>query len=284
MNHAAMSSTEYEYPQLGDAFARLWSIKWFLLLWMAAFLALALVYGFGAQKFYKAEMIVAPANPINGAEVSSLLADENLFALRYLVQRVGVGTSSDFTRFENMYAGPSVAEMLLQDENILKGLSMDRAYGFLAPQKNWNAARLSEYLSKRVRIVPIGATPLRKMVYFHPNPEFASYLLTRIHVLTDALIRQTIKAEAIERVQYLSDAVQKTNNPEHRRALTTLLLEQERLRMLVSIDQPYAASVIEPASASDKPQWPDLKLLVCAALVCGFLTGWLVHGFRRRPD
>lgn len=280
-----MSADVTLQPQsLQDLFSEIWRAKISLLFWIAIMVCLALVFGKTAKPYFKAEMIVAPANPINGAEVSSLLADENLFALRYLVQRVGVGSSSDFTRFENMYAGPSVASLLLQDENIRIGLARDHAFSFMQDTEGWNAAKLSDYIAKRVRFETIGATPLRRMVYFHPDKEFGIYFLTRIHTLTDTIIRQNIRAEAIERVQYLQEAVEATNNPEHRRALTTLLLEQERLRMLVSIDQPYAASVIEPASSSNKPKWPDWKLLIAGAVLFGAFLGWMFYGLRRRSD
>jgi hypothetical protein len=277
-NHWASPQT------LGDIIAQMWAARLHVLIGVLIFAAAALFFWSQATGFYKHQIVLAPANPINGAEVSSLLADENLFALKYLVQRVGVGGSSDFTRFENTYAGPSVAALLLQDATVKQGLARDYAFGFMRDNHAMTPARLSEYLARRVKLQPIGATPLRRLVYHHPDPAFGTYLLTRIHTLTDTLIRQTIRAEAIERVQYLQDAVSETPNPEHRRALTTLLLEQERLRMLVSIDQPYAASVIEPASASAKPVWPDLALLLTVAILCGGFLGLVAHGLRRRAD
>jgi hypothetical protein len=118
------------------------------------------------------------------------------------------------------------------------------------------------------------------MRYLHPDRRFAAYFLRQAHALTDGLIRQRLKAEAQERAAYLKEALQKASHPEHKRALTGLLLEQERLLMLVSIDQPFAASLVEPPSASLKPAWPDKLLLFPAFIFAGAMAGFILYGFR----
>ena len=219
---------------------------------------------------------------MTGAETSSMLANDDLFALRFLMQRLGPGQGSDFQRFENIYAGPSVAEILLSDPKILRGLSADKAFVFAEPEQRWSAEKLSEYLKKRTRLEPVGTSNARRMVYYHPDGAFAKYLLTAIHHIADGLIRRDIRADSRARVEYLRSAIAETGNPEHRRTLTTLLMEQERLLMLVSIDQPYAASVVEPAAIGVKADWPDKALVYLAfALVFAFL-GFLAYGVRRR--
>ncbi len=266
---------------LNDLLYFIWRAKFYWLTGVIFFGVIGILVFTSVQPFYKSQMIVGPANPINGAEASSLLADENLFALRYLVQRVGVASSSDFVRFESMFSGVSVASLLMEDEAIYKGLQNDYIYASRRKAPKWEASWLADYIDRRVTLHPVNATPLRRMVYFHPDPEFGQYFLSRIHTLTDALIRQTIRAETIERVQYLQGAVEETRNPEHRRALTTLLLEQERLRMLVSIDQPYAAAIVEPASSSYKPRWPDVYILMSGFVAVGFMLGLMSYGWRR---
>ena len=247
---------------LAAAFTGVWRAKIFILIGTLIGVALAFTILSVAKPHYRAEMIIGPASAMNGAEASSLLADENLFALRYMMQRVGVANSSDFIRFENTVRGPSVAAQILQREDIRKpvlaNLSRDEWFTILPkdPQQ-WTPEKLANYIEKHVKIEPVAATSLRRMVYYHPNPEFAAVFLDLLHDLADTLIRNNIREEAAGRVEYLKRAIAETKNPEHRRALTTLLLEQERLRMLVSIETPYAAALIEPASSSFKPKWPD---------------------------
>lgn len=230
---------------------------------------------------YKSTMIIAPASPMTGAESSSLLANDNLFALRYLVQRIGAGGGSDFQRFENVYTGPSVARILLKDPRIEQGLNADKTFTFSKGEGSWNAEKLSEYLKDRVKLASVGTTASKKLVYKHPDKEFGEYFLSGLHRISDNLIRQNIRTDAKARVEYLREAVQSLNNPDHRRTLTTLLMEQERLLMLVSIDQPYAASVIEPASSTVKPDWPNFYLVYIGFIFLGMMAGFFIGIFRR---
>lgn len=271
---------EAQIKTLGDVLIDLWRAKLYIAGFGVAGFFTAMVFMLVSVPSYRAEIIVSPANPIQGAEVSSLLANDDFFALRYLVQRVGVSNSSDFMRFETTYAGPQVAAVLLGDPQVRRGLEADRSFVFSGPDTRWNAARLSQYIARRVRLEPVGQGPMRKLVYLHPDAGFAVYFLSRIQSAGDALIRKGIREDAGQRIAYLQEAIDSTNNPEHRKALTALLMEQERLRMLVSIDQSYAASVIEPASASYKSVWPD-KILVVAGFVFAFaLSGFITHTMR----
>lgn len=119
------------------------------------------------------------------------------------------------------------------------------------------------------------------MVFWHPDPDYAAAFLTRLHEIIDRLIREDIAREARERVTYLRSLGFQTTNPEHRRALTDLLMEQERLLMLVSMDQPYAATIIELAGTGPKPEWPAPGLLLIAAMAAGALAGYLFSILRR---
>lgn len=268
-------------PSLGDLFKEIWSLRRFILAGALSGIFLAGLWSYSATPYYRAWMILSPANPMNGAEISSLLADDNLFALRYLVQRVSVANSSDFMRFENIYDGPSVAKILLEQEDVLRGLAQDHAFRFTAPRRqSWSPEKLAEYLHDTVRLEPVNGSTLRRLSYKHPNPDFAKYFISGMHMVSDALIRRTIKEEAKARAAYLKAAVAETENPEHKRSLTTLLLEQERLLMLASLDQPYAAAIVEPAAVSFKPVWPDPALLFAGLTALGALAGFLAGSFR----
>ena len=176
-----MSNIEKEYPKtLQEVLNDLWCAKKFMLTGMIVGVICAGIFIFSAVPHYKAQMIVSPANPMNGAEVSSLLADDNLFALRYLAQRVGVSSSSDFVRFETTYSGASVAALLLKDTAIVSGLSQDKSFLFSKKDKDWNAARLSEYIEKNVRMNNVGTSSMRYMSYNHSSPEFAAYFLRKL--------------------------------------------------------------------------------------------------------
>lgn len=272
-----MSAAVQQPPNLGDILTDVWQAKMFLVLGALVGLAVAIAFTVAAVPHYKSQMMVGPASSMNGAESSSLLADDNLFALRYVMQRMGANSSSDFMRFENTYDGASVAEVLLQDPKIVDGLKLDHSFSFSETKDNWTAAELSEYISKRVRLEPVGASAMRRMVYLHPRSDFGQYFLQSLHSATDGLIRRTVRQDAGEHITHLQASIRETKNPDHRRALTSLLMEQERLRMLASVGTPYAASVVEPPSSGAKVAWPGAALVFAGFMAVGVLLGFMVH-------
>jgi len=241
-------------------------------------LLIALLFLTLAQPYYKATLIVAPANNNGSAQISSLLSDDKFYALRHMLQ--GTQDSTDFKKFEQILHGQSLAKTLLQNDTIRKGINLERAQsplglGLFTQPQPLNPAILAEYLGDTIKIQPVSGTNFRRITYQHPSPDFAAYILQQIHAQADTILRTETNAHASTRIAYLKDAITRTANPEHRRALTTLLLEQERLKMLSSIDQAYAAAIIEPASSGAKPHWPGKTLTLTLLAALGALLGFL---------
>lgn len=228
-----------------------------------SFMALAVPQG-GAQ------MVIAPASPLEAQRLASEDAPVS----------TADAQNAAFTNFTVSYKGAAVAEILLRDPEITKGLAADRAFKFSAAETAWTPEKLSEYIARRVRLNAVGETPLRSLNYLHPDKEFAAAFLQRLHNVTDGLIRHTVRRNVNDRITYLEDAMMKTGNPEHRRAMTDLLMEQERQRMLVSIDQPYAAAIVVPAMASAKMLWPDPALVYAGMMAVGALFGFIIFSMR----
>ncbi len=258
---------------LFDVLRDLWRARVYMVVFAVTMLALAFIFMTFAQKFYRAQMIVAPASPMG-----QKLRDIGEGAIQ--VQPSELSSNPAFTRFENIYDGVSVASILLKDKEILNILKFDRNFEFSAPRTDWTPAKLSEYLKKRVKIEPLSGTSLRKITYLHPNKELALHMVTQVHRISDGVIRKSILREVDERINYLNKSLAATTNPEHRRNLAALLMEQERIKMLASIDQPYAASIIEPAYVSSKPRFPDPYVIYPVFLFVGLLLGFIVYGIK----
>ncbi|MBK9586496.1 MAG: hypothetical protein KA099_07640 [Alphaproteobacteria bacterium] len=258
---------------LFDVLRDIWAARIAMLVTGFAGFAVAFTFVTLARPYYRAEMILAPASPIGqGGFQLPTLPD------RMLWQSQSVQNYPNFMKFENKFNAPSVAGLLLEDEKIVRGLILDQTFDFIAPEVSWTPEKLSRYLTRSVRLEPVGNTPLRKLVYLHPDRNFAAYLIERVHQITDTLIRQTLRLETQERIAYLHESLSKTVNPEHRRALADLLMEQERLKMLVSMDQPYAASIVEPASSGVKPDWPHPRFVFPTFILIGFFLGFVIYG------
>ncbi|HOO81792.1 MAG TPA: hypothetical protein PK513_04760 [Alphaproteobacteria bacterium] len=256
---------------LGEFMREVWSGRVFVFGGLMIGLVLAFVMMSSAVPHFRAEMILAPASPMNMA------ASPVNYAGGALEQNSEV---MSFTRFEVSFKGVPPAALLLRDPEITDGLARDKAFSFSRPEQGWSAEKLAEYIARRVEVDPVGETSLRALRYLHPDKEFAALFLQRLHNITDGLIRHGIRREVNERITYLNKAIAENMNPEHRRALTALLMEQERLKMLVSIDQPYAASIVVPASVSVKARWPDGSLIYSGFAFVGALLGFVVFSAR----
>ncbi len=261
---------------LFDVLRDVWRAKYYMLCFGVLSLIAAVCFLSFAQSFYRAEMIVAPARPMGQGVLSSSYVGEGSIQ----VQHEDLRSNAAFIRFENIYDGVSVASILMSDDKILSALAFDRAFEFSKGQKDWNAEKLSEYIGRRVKLEPVSGTYLRRLVYSHPDRKFAAYMVGQVHRISDEIIRARLLREANGRIEYLNLGLSNVMNPEHRKSLTALLMEQERLKMMVSLDEPYAASVIEPPSVSAKPRWPDPYMIYPVFLFVGLFLGFVSYGLR----
>ena len=267
------SETLKSEETLSDFFREIWAARVFVSFGLFCGALIALGFMALAVPHQGAKMVLAPASPMNMA--AALPAGE-----KRAVAATNITNDMSFTRFEASYKGSAVAGLLLRDPEITAGLAQDKAFQFSKTEESWNPEKLASYIARRVQIDPVGETSLRTFTYLHPDTTFGVMFLQRLHNITDGLIRHGLRKDVNERIAYLNDALSETMNPDHRRAMTDLLMEQERLKMLVSIDQPYAASVVVPAAPAVKALWPDPMLVYSAFIVVGGFLGFVVFSIR----
>lgn len=166
----------------------------------------------------------------------------------------------------------------MKDASVKEGVTADPRWR----GKAWNAPTLSEYLERYVDVMPLGSTPLRQLTYDHPDPAFAAAMLRKIHLVADQLIRRDRRKQSQARVAYLESSLSKTVQPEHRRGITALLLQQEHVLMLANLDEPYSAIVVEPAAADARPAWPAIRIILPSFMFAGFVLGALVGGLKQK--
>ena len=267
MDHSYTSDVE---PTLADLLSEIWQGKLFVAIGTVLGLVIAAVFLMSALPHAKAKMVISPAASMKSYVQSTQGQQGEL-------QAVTPSLPLDFMRFESVLKGESVALALLRDEKIVQGLRQDRAFKVSEPEAPLSPSKLSVYLQERIHIEQIGQTPLRILSYEHQAPQFAAYFVQQLHRTADRLLRFDRRKQVEERIAYLEQEIGKTRYPEHRRALTDLLIEQERSKMLVSIDQPFAAAIVEPSSALPKQSWPDVPLVMFIGGCIGAFLGYIVY-------
>jgi hypothetical protein len=272
-----IASADSHSETLADFLCRLWQARILVLAGGVAGAVLGGLLLLSLQPHYEARMIVAPALIQDTGE--SLMSFET--GQQAALNPQGQGSlPSDFVRFEQVLRRNTVASILSRYEGLLDKISEDKTFK-LQRGGDMKADMLPDYLLKRVRIEPLGSTSSRVISYSHPDPAFAVRLLGHLHTIADETIRQKTDAETRERISWLQRQLAQAGNPDHRQALTSLLLAQERRRMLVAMDQPFAAELVEPAAASSRPDWPCPPLVMLVTIFAGMLGGFTVFSLRR---
>lgn len=262
-------------PSLRDLAGWCWDARrWIVSGWCIG-MVLALLWGLAAVPQYRITMILGPTTRTGTPDISALFPENASYALEYVLRSFGSGDSSDFMRFEAIVRGPAVSSRLMSSGELQTGWTHDRRWRWGRGNDFSHPERLSAYLGKRVRLEPVGHTPMRRLTYHHADPAFGRMLLEALYNQTDGYIREEIKSKTADRIVWLRATMQKTADPDHRRMLTSLLMEQEQVAMILALNEPYAAVVSEPPSVSAKPVWPDARMIFPALGLIGSFIGFL---------
>jgi uncharacterized protein involved in exopolysaccharide biosynthesis len=108
-----------------------------------------------------------------------------------------------------------------------------------------------------------------------------------MHNAADNVLRE----EAARRSAAISDYIEKqlptVNLQEHREILSEILASQERIRILVAVDLPYAADIVEAPTAGLQPDSPQPWPIIIFGGVVGFMATAFAATFyaavRERP-
>ncbi len=263
-----MISQSETLPQL---MARIWLQKAYLFYGVLAGLLCALLLLVFLKPHYEATMIVAP--PVHDSRTDSFV--EGVFVYAPEVEAKIPTGSPDFIRFEQSLRGASVAGLLFQMDGISQKINEDTLWRGVKGRVD-GPEDLALYLSTHIQIESVGVTSSRKITYRHPDPEFAVKLLKILRKADDQIIRTSVKAETEIKIEWLKSELQKTLNPDHRQALAQLLMTEERRRMLLSLETPYAVSVVEEAASIPRPVVPDKLLILIVFVMIGALCGSFV--------
>lgn len=260
-----------DFETLPQILARVWRGKSYVLAGLGVGIVVAVLLTFLLKPHYEASMIVAP--PAHDSRTDSFV--EGVFVYAPEVEAKIPTGSPDFIRFEQSLRGAAVAGLLLKMDGIADAIAEDTVFHGIGSAVN-TPEDLMLYLQRHVIIETVGATASRKISYRHPDPHFAVKFLTRLRKTNDQIIRTSVRAEVETKIDWLKEEFRKTLNPDHRKALAQLLMTEERRRMLLSLETPYAVSVVEEASALPHPVIPNVPMLFVMMGLAGIFLGALL--------
>jgi hypothetical protein len=216
---------------------------------------------------WEAKMVVGPAGRGAGPDLSAFLPASESPTIQYLLQRVGSVTAADFAVYEMLLTSPRVAGALQKDETLKNRLNA------VCNACATDTAKLTRWLSNAVVVRPVGATQMRRITLQLHDKVLATDLLRALHRLADETIRADVRIRTDQRIAYLREQLGNVVNLEQRDALVGLLKEQERMRMMVGIDNDFASESIDPPSLPVSPVFPNPYTMVPLLALLGAVLG-----------
>lgn len=258
---------------------------------VSAFIAVtvALSYGLFAQKWFRAQAIIAPVRQeFSSSELGGMSGQLGGLASLGL----DLGGNDD-----------------LKKENLARLSSREFTYGFIrdeglmpilfaakwdAVQKHWksnNEAKqptLEEafryFIENVCTVSEDRRTGLIKITVDWKDPRLASEWANKLVIRINSDRRAVAHADAERNLQFLNRELERTNIIELRQAINRLIESETRKLMLADVREQYAFKVIDPAFVPGRKNIvkPRLSILAAVALFLGGAFGLVVaHVFSR---
>jgi uncharacterized protein involved in exopolysaccharide biosynthesis len=279
---------------IGRLFAMVTARKWWVIGSVVAALVVAVVYLNLAKYTYTVEYQVTPTD----SNTQSLLGNLGGLASLAGVNLPGKNDASPFSLYLEALRTRGVAEEAARDPLILQGAfpkdwddaagrwrKPDSAVGAIAdavkstlglPVYAWrapDAAALQKFIGDNVTIAEIPKKSLASISIEHESPAFATRLLAAIHRAGDEQLRRRSLTRSTAYIDYIARQLPLVSIAEQRAALSRVLSDQEKQRMIASAGVPFAADPFSPITVSPRPTWPKPILILAIALIGGLFVG-----------
>lgn len=142
-------------------------------------------------------------------------------------------------------------------------------YPYRAP----DATRLDDWIDDNVKVVKDNKAVLVVITLEHRDPDFSSNFLEALHTTTDRVIRRKTLDRTGGTIAYLQRQLGRVLLAEHREALAEALGEQERSRMMASVNVPFAAERFGIVKVSTRPTSPKPVVSLLFGAAAGFALG-----------
>ena len=227
---------------------------------------------------YEARMIVAPSAQ-GSVERSLTVLNDTPSSSR--TTSMSSDLPREFIKFQQTFRENSAARVLAKYQGVLENVKKDSVFRFTSGPDIKSSVEFSDYIKTHVTMDNLGATTSQIITYRHPDPAFAEKFLRHLHKISDEIIRNDARMQTDARIAYMQKALVEAYNPDHRKALTDELMREERRRMAISMEEPFAADVMESAVSSAKPVWPKLSVILPLLALLGGFLGFVIYSLRQ---
>lgn len=287
---------------LAQLAADLWRHRWLLLAMLLLSIAVASIYLRVATYRYTATLQVTPTDQQGPSIPGGLASLGSVVGID-----VGGMSGSSYALFGEAVKSQQVADALARDPRIMRTIfraQWDAESGqwrrppslvrpVTAPVKailgvpEWpwqppSAVNLREALHTRLVVSEDRKKNITTLSMEHDDPAFAAYLLTRAAAEADGYLRARSLKRSSDYIAYLEQRLSDTAIAEQRLALARSLMQYENMRMMASVESPYAGEPFGQVNVSDRPTSPQPLVVLGLAVVMSF-AAWFGYVVLLRP-
>jgi hypothetical protein len=149
-----------------------------------------------------------------------------------------------------------------------------------------NGHYLAGWIERKLAIRRLGESAMYAVTIRHEDRAVALELLKRLFDSADRLLREEAKRRVDIQVAHLQQQMQRTELASHRLGMTDLLTRALQTSLMLGVDLPFSADLIEPPYAPTVADWPAplpiAGISMLAGGVLGFALGFAWIDRRRR--
>lgn len=269
---------------------------------------------------YTATMIVGPTAQLGLAGMGVRMPASPVIAAQSQGEQHAEESVSDFEHFRRLLTTPAVAAVIAEDERFMQQLLVNRwrqdKQRWQPPDTdhdqrlvNWlrgtadhaltpppldlgDRARftavygadgnyLAGWLGDRLAIRRVGESAMYAVSIRHPDRAVALDLLIRLFNQADRMLREEAKRRVDVQIGHLQRQMARTDLASHRQGMTDLLARELQTSLMLGVDLPFSADMIEPPYAPTVADWPaplpiaGISMLAGGALAFALGFGWI---------
>lgn len=209
--------------------------------------------------------------------------DQVTYFDRFNKQLTGVGTGA------SLKSHPGLVESLM-DLTWNDNLKAWQDTSPLGRIKGWvgfdntpevTAQSVAEYLRKYLVQDPDRDSPITTLSIEAQDPEVAKRTLEYLYQYADDQIKQATSEQTQSKLEYLQRRLQGVTVNDYRQTMIGLILDQEKILMLIQPNLPFAAQKLEAAEVLSDPTSPRKGRVIALGAILGLFVG---VGFAYRRD
>ncbi len=288
----------YDELTLADVLRTLYRGKWILAAVLAVSVGIQVYLVRGADHLYSATIVVVlvepPSHRLNSA-LTELVQLQGYPGLRRGSLDMYITTLRSTRAADRLANDPVILRTIFASEwNPVQGVWREpRPSGPFATVRAFllkvlgapawqppDARKLADFVNEKLEVEEDPASDIVRVSLTLPDSQFASQLLLLLHQISEDILIEDERESTKMLVDFIEDRLRTASVVDYRTMLASLLVEYEMRLMMLGMEMPVSARLVDGPFVSFDPASPRPLLSLVIAAVAGLVVG-LVAVFLR---